>query len=195
MERSVFSCAYASTTRGRRRSSAKECAVSWIRRSSWLSCSCNKKGSAQSKKGARGFCFGCPIHSMTPGGNFSRTIAELLSRERPVSAGRARTCGGCGNSAAAQVRHQDLTQIYGFNRYGKEIRDTARRILLMNQGTMLRSSIFGVACVMVFASSIALAQTAQDANAASAAQAAASSARGCGAERQGKTIREENSGR
>ncbi len=34
----------------------------------------------------------------------------------------------------------------------------------MTQGTMLRSRIFGVACVMVFAGSIALAGTAQDAN-------------------------------
>jgi len=42
----------------------------------------------------------------------------------------------------------------------------------MTQGTMLRPRIFGVACVMVFASSIALAQTAQDTNAASSEKAA-----------------------
>ena len=42
----------------------------------------------------------------------------------------------------------------------------------MTQGTMLRSRIFGVACVIVFASSIALAQTAQDTNAASSEKAA-----------------------
>jgi len=44
----------------------------------------------------------------------------------------------------------------------------------MNQGTILRSRIFGVACVMVFASSMALAQTAQDANTASSSPAASS---------------------
>ena len=44
----------------------------------------------------------------------------------------------------------------------------------MNQRTMLRSRIFGVACVMVFASSIAFAQTAQDTNTASPAAAASS---------------------
>ncbi len=38
--------------------------------------------------------------------------------------------------------------------------------------TMLRSRIFGVACVMVFANSIAFAQPAQDTNAAPAATAA-----------------------
>ncbi len=42
----------------------------------------------------------------------------------------------------------------------------------MNQRTKLRSRIFGVACVMVFASSIAFAQTAQDTNTASPAAAA-----------------------
>ena len=42
----------------------------------------------------------------------------------------------------------------------------------MTQGTKLLSRIFGVACVMVFASSIALAQTAQDPNAASSEQSA-----------------------
>ncbi len=34
----------------------------------------------------------------------------------------------------------------------------------MNQGMMLRSRIFGAACVMVFASSMALAETAQESN-------------------------------
>jgi len=43
----------------------------------------------------------------------------------------------------------------------------------MNEGTMLRSRIFGVACVMVFASSIALAQTAQDATDGASSEAAA----------------------
>jgi hypothetical protein len=42
----------------------------------------------------------------------------------------------------------------------------------MTQGRMLRSRILGVACVMVFASSMALAQTAQDTNAASSEKAA-----------------------
>ena len=42
----------------------------------------------------------------------------------------------------------------------------------MTQGRMLRSRILGVACVMVFASSIALAQTAQDTNAASSEKVA-----------------------
>ncbi len=42
----------------------------------------------------------------------------------------------------------------------------------MTQETMLRSRIFGVACAMVFASSMALAQTAQDPNAASSETAA-----------------------
>ena len=42
----------------------------------------------------------------------------------------------------------------------------------MTQGRMLRSRIFGVACGMVFASSVALAQTAQDTNAASSEKAA-----------------------
>ena len=37
----------------------------------------------------------------------------------------------------------------------------------MNRGTMLRSRMLGIACVMVFASSMALAQTAGDANSAS----------------------------
>jgi hypothetical protein len=43
----------------------------------------------------------------------------------------------------------------------------------MNDWTMLRSRIFGVACVMVFASSIALAQTAQDATGGVSSEAAA----------------------
>ena len=42
----------------------------------------------------------------------------------------------------------------------------------MTQGRMLRSRILGVACVVVFASSIALAQTAQDTNAASSEKVA-----------------------
>lgn len=42
----------------------------------------------------------------------------------------------------------------------------------MTQGRMLRSRILGVACVMVFASSMALAQTAHDTNAASSEKAA-----------------------
>ena len=42
----------------------------------------------------------------------------------------------------------------------------------MTQGRMLSSRILGVACVMVFASSMALAQTAQDTNAASSEKSA-----------------------
>ena len=42
----------------------------------------------------------------------------------------------------------------------------------MTQGRMLRSRMLGVACVMVFASSMALAQTAQDTNAASSEKSA-----------------------
>jgi hypothetical protein len=54
------------------------------------------------------------------------------------------------------------------------IHDMARRILLMTKGAKLLSRIFGVTCVMVFASSLALAQASQDTNAASSEQSAPS---------------------
>ena len=68
--------------------------------------------------------------------------------------------------------HQDLTQIYGFKLGAVEIRgirieDTGS----MNSSTILRTGLFGIACVAVFASSIALAEPAQDATSGPAATA------------------------
>ena len=60
----------------------------------------------------------------------------------------------------------------------------------MNERTMLRSKIFGAACVMAFASSIAFAQTAQDTNSAPPA-AAASSAPSDAAAAKGKAKQSE----
>ncbi len=82
-------------------------------------------------------------------------------------------------------RHQDLTQIMDLTITEKRFHTAEDS--LMNERARLRSRIFGAACVMVFASSIAFAETAQDANTAPSAAPADAAPKGKAKQSEKKT--------